>query len=96
MSRYNINMPLKVKIFRISIYYLMYKHLYNMALILDVAFLLSVSIKHEFGEQITRARTYTRQIVNSVRPKKGLRQGDNICPDFFNIFINDLLNIFNK
>ena len=37
-------MPLKVKINRISIYYLMYKHLYNMALNLDVAFLLSVSI----------------------------------------------------
>ena len=37
-------MPLKVKIIGISIYYLMYKHLYNMALNLDVAFLLSVSI----------------------------------------------------
>ena len=37
-------MPLKVKIIRISIYYLMYKHLYNMALNLDVVFLLSVSI----------------------------------------------------
>ena len=43
VSRYNINMPLKVKIIRISIYYLMYKYLYNMALNLDVAFLLSVS-----------------------------------------------------
>ena len=44
-SKYNMNMPLKVKIICISIYYLMYKHLYNMALNLDVAFLLSVSIK---------------------------------------------------
>ena len=37
-------MLLKVKIIRISIYFLIYKHLYNMALNLDVAFLLSVSI----------------------------------------------------
>ena len=36
-------MPLKVKIIRIFIYYLVYKHLYNMALNLDVVFLLSVS-----------------------------------------------------
>ena len=35
---------LKVKLIRISIYYFMYKHLYNMTLNLDVAFLLSVSI----------------------------------------------------
>ena len=39
-----MDMPLKVKIICISIYYLMYKHLYNMALNIDVAFLLSVSI----------------------------------------------------
>ena len=39
-----MNMPVKVKIIRISIYYLMYKHLYNMVLNLDEAFLLSVSI----------------------------------------------------
>ena len=39
-----MDMPLKVKIIRISIYFLMYKHLYNMALNLDVAFLLLVSI----------------------------------------------------
>ena len=37
-------MPLKVKIVHIYIYYLMYKHLYNMTLNLDVAFLLSASI----------------------------------------------------
>ena len=37
-------MPLKLKIIHISIYYLMYKHLYNTALNLDVAFVLSVSI----------------------------------------------------
>ena len=37
-------MPLKVKIIRISNYYLMYKHLYNIALNLDAAFLMSVSI----------------------------------------------------
>ena len=42
VSRYNINMPLNVKIIRISIYYLMYKY-DNMALNLNVAFLLSVS-----------------------------------------------------
>ena len=39
-----MNMPLKVKTICIFIYYLMYKHLYNMALNLDVAFLLSISI----------------------------------------------------
>ena len=33
------NMPFKVKIIRIFIYNLMYKHLYNMNLNLDVAFL---------------------------------------------------------
>ena len=43
VSRYNINMPLKVKIICISIYYFMHKHLY-MTLNLDAAFLLSVSI----------------------------------------------------
>ena len=37
-------MPLKVKIFHIYIYYLRYKHLYNMTLNLDVGFLLSVSM----------------------------------------------------
>ena len=37
-------MPLKLKIIRISIYYLMYKHLYSTALNLDVAFVFSVSI----------------------------------------------------
>ena len=37
-------MPLKVKLIRISIYYIKYKHLYNMGLNLDVVFLLSVSI----------------------------------------------------
>ena len=41
-----MNMQLKVKIFRTSIPYLMYKHLYNMALNLDVAFLLPVSISN--------------------------------------------------
>ena len=39
-----MNMPLKVKLIRISIYYLMYKKLYNMTLNIYVAFLLSVSI----------------------------------------------------
>ena len=42
--RYITNMPFKVKIICISIYYLMYKHLYNMNLNLNVAFFLSVSI----------------------------------------------------
>ena len=37
-------MALKVKIIDIYIYYLMYKHLYNMTLNLDVAFHSSVSI----------------------------------------------------
>ena len=43
-----MNMPLKVKIIYISIYYFMYKQLYNVALNLDVAFLLSVSIVRYF------------------------------------------------
>ena len=30
--KYNKNMPLKVKLIHIYIYYLMYKHLYNMTL----------------------------------------------------------------
>ena len=38
------NMPLKVKIFHIYIYHLVYKLLYNMILNLDVAFVLSVII----------------------------------------------------
>ena len=37
-------MPLKVKVIHIYIYYLMYKHLCNMTLNVDVAFLLSSSI----------------------------------------------------
>ena len=39
-----MKMTLEVKIIRICIYYLRFKHLYNMALNLDVAFLLLVSI----------------------------------------------------
>ena len=39
-----MNMPFKVKIVYIFTYYLMYRHLYDIALNLDVAFLLSVSI----------------------------------------------------
>ena len=39
-----MNMPFKVQIIHISISNLMYKHLYNTALNLNVAFLLSVSI----------------------------------------------------
>ena len=38
-----MNMPLKVKIIHISIYYLMYSN-YDKALNLDIAFLLSVNI----------------------------------------------------
>ena len=37
-------MPLEVKLIPISIYYLMYKYLYKMALYLNVAFLLSVGM----------------------------------------------------
>ena len=43
-----MNMPLKVKLIRISIYYFMCKHLYNMTLNIYVAFLLSVSIIYIF------------------------------------------------
>ena len=46
-------MSLEVKIIRISIYYLMFKHLYNMALNFDVAFLLSVSIEYKLGGILT-------------------------------------------
>ena len=40
-------MVLKVKLIHIYNYYLMYKHLHNMTLNLDVAFLLSVSIESQ-------------------------------------------------
>ena len=52
-------MPLKVKIIHIYIYHLMYKHLYNMTLNLDVAFLLSVSILN------------TALAKNHAKPAKG-------------------------
>ena len=42
--RYNTDMPLKVEIIRVYIDHLVYENLSNMAMNLDVAFVLSVSI----------------------------------------------------
>ena len=71
--RYITNMPLKVKIFHIYVYYPIYKHLYTLTLNLDEAFLLSVGIswarrnrvvtplfvKNHFFTKISLFSTYT-------------------------------------
>ena len=52
---------IKSKINCISIYYLMYNHLYNMALNLDVAFLLSVSICCGYSKELNKTVLLSNQ-----------------------------------
>ena len=52
-------------------------------------------IEHMYQNNILHVRIQDK-LTNAFEPKIGVRQGDNLSPNLFKIFINDLPDIFDK
>ena len=52
-------------------------------------------IQHMYQDNVLYVRIQDK-LTFALKPKIGVRQGDNINPNFFKIFLNDLPDMFDK